>query len=79
LKRPVTEYTNTHALCYQLLRSFMSEALKDNARLTGPDLKQLGRAALEDIDLSLLEAVQPHREPSTEIEQSFEAIVRGGS
>jgi len=73
------EYPNAHALCYHLLRSFMREALKDNARLTGPDFKQLGRADLEDIDLSLLKAVQPRREPGTEIEQSFQAIVGGGS
>jgi hypothetical protein len=72
------EYANTRALCYQILRSFMSEALKDAARLTGPDLKELGRAGLEDVDLSLLQAVQPPGEPGTEIEQSFQAIVGGG-
>ena len=67
------------SLCYQLLRSFMSEALKDITKLSGHDLKEFGRAALEDIDLSLLQAVQPPREPGTEIEQSFQAIVGGGS
>jgi hypothetical protein len=73
------EYANVPALCYQLLRSFLSEALRDTARLTDSDLQELGAAALEDVDLSLMQAVQAPREPSTEIEQSFQAIVRGGS
>jgi hypothetical protein len=73
------EYANVNALSYQLLRSFMSEALKDSTRLTDSALQQLIRAGLEDVDLSSLRAAHPPREPGTEIEQSFQAIVGGGS
>jgi len=76
--RRLPEYANVQALYYQLLRSFMNEALKDSSKLSVRDLKQLGSAALEDIDISLMQAVQPPREPGTEIEKSFEAIVGGG-
>jgi hypothetical protein len=73
------EYANTAAFCHQLLRTFMPEALKDSRRLPQESLQRLRPAALEEVDLSILNAVAPVHEPGTQIEQAFRSILGGAS
>ncbi len=68
------EFPNERALCYQLLRTFMSEALKDERKISATVRRHLLAAALEDVDLDILIAAEPMHEPQSDIEQTFSAI-----
>ncbi len=68
------EFPNERALCYQLLRTFMSEALKDHRRVSPADAGRLHYAGLEDVDLDILISSEPIHEPQSDIEQTFSAI-----
>ena len=68
-------FANEDALCVQLLKTFMPEALKDKRRFSSVVAKQLLSAGLEDVDLTLLEAVSGQSEPRAEEEETFNAIV----
>jgi hypothetical protein len=64
-------------LCYQLLRTFMAFALKDNARIDAQSAQWLKSIALEDVDLSVLDRCRGTEEPRTELEQAFLALCGG--
>ncbi|TWT76198.1 hypothetical protein CA13_66890 [Planctomycetes bacterium CA13] len=72
-------FDNESALTFQLLRTFMGEALKSPTRCSQETLTQLAVASLEDVDLAVLEAAQGSTEPRSPLEQTFEAIVGGVS
>lgn len=71
------EYANEHGFAFQLLRTFMPEALKDGRKLDPTTLEKLRPASLEDVDIHLLEKAEMRFEPRTSIEQTFEALVGG--
>lgn len=52
----------------------MSEALKDEARLTEKAYERVHVAGLEDVDLSILKASTSLHEPNTDVEQEFIAV-----
>jgi hypothetical protein len=70
-------YANEQSLCHHLLRSFMALSLKDPQRVPPADLERIRSAALEDVDLALLQLAAQAHEPGTEIEQAFLAIAGG--
>jgi hypothetical protein len=68
-------FANEHGFAFQILRTFMPEALKDARKLDTATLENLRPASLEDVDTRLLEKAEMRFEPRTAIEQTFEAIV----
>jgi len=70
-------YSNEHALCYHLLRSFMPEALKDTRRCSNDTLNRIRPAGLEDIDINLLSECEGGIEPRSVDETTFAAITKG--
>lgn len=68
-------FATERAMCFQLLNTFLPEALKDERRLSQDDLQRIKAASLEDVDLSLLERIQGSSEPRTNDEQAFLALV----
>ena len=69
-------FENEHAITFQLLRTFMPEALKDSRRCDAATLAHLHPASLEDVDRMLLERPEGFKEPRLLAEQTFEAIAR---
>lgn len=63
-----------NAFCFQLLRTFMPEAVKDLNRCDGLTNANLRAISLEDVDISHLEKSRGLEEPRTEIEQNFAAF-----
>lgn len=72
-------FENESAFLFQLLRTFMSEALKDENKCSENTIQQLGIASLEDVDLSDFRKAESLSEPRTATEQTFEAITGGQS
>lgn len=70
-------FDNESAFTFQLLRTFMPEAIRDDRRCDVRTLMHLRCASLEDVDLSILSKAQMLSEPRTEAEQTFEAILGG--
>ena len=67
-------FATESALCFQLLRTFMAEALKDSGRYGIESEQKLMKIALEDVDLQHLENCRGKEEPRTELEQNFAAF-----
>jgi len=71
-------FSTENALCFQLMRTFMSPVLKDARRCDAETIRGLRVASLEDVDLALLEACEGAAEPRTEVEKTFAALaIRG--
>ena len=70
-------YENESAFQFQLLRTFMPEALKDERKCSKQTIQELRTASLEDVDLSDFENAESNTEPRTPSEQTFEAITGG--
>lgn len=68
-------FNNEQAFAFQMLRTFMPEALKSKRRCSEETLLRLQSAALEDVDVSSFEHAEMLAEPRTTIEQTFAAIV----
>jgi hypothetical protein len=66
------------ALCYQLLRTFLPEALKDDARCSTETLARFPQASLEDVDLRLMRKCDGSTEPRTPYERTFESLLEPG-
>lgn len=75
----IAGFANESALCFQLMRTFMPEALKDEQRCSGTTLAFLRTASLEDVDLTELRKSQGTKEPRSPLEQTFEAIIGGAN
>ncbi len=71
-------FSNERVLTFQLLRTFMPEALRDEQRCGDATLMQLKAASLEDVDLSILRHAEGESEPRSSVEQTFEAMISGG-
>ena len=67
-------FPNEYALCFQLLRTFMSPVLKDERRCDPFMLAQLRVASLEDVDHRMLLACEGTAEPRSQYEKTFTAI-----
>lgn len=67
------------ALCYQLLQTFMKEALKRSLSSNPDASKNLSRLGLEDIDLSSFDRIEGDHEILTQQEKTFRAIINYGS
>ena len=72
-------FSNESALTFQLMRTFMAEALKDEQRCSPDTLQHLRLASLEDVDLLRLRQAQGESEPRSPLEQTFEAMLGGGN
>jgi len=72
-------FANEQAFAFQMLRTFMPEALKDSRKVDAVTLAKLRSASLEDVDLSILEQSEMRNEPRTVEEQTFHAIIGGKS
>ncbi len=70
-------FGNESGFAFQLLRTFMPEALKDPRKCEGGTLERLRVASLEDVDLKILEEAELRNEPRSSVEQTFEALVGG--
>ena len=71
-------FGNSNAICYQLLRTFMPEALKDSNRYDAASNKKLQQISLEDVDFRQLSMSEAMEEPRTDLEQNFYAFDFGG-
>lgn len=69
------EYGTLRALCHHLLHSFMPEALRDTQKLNAEHLSHFQAAALEDVDLSNLRDLTGTKDPGTDIEATFGALL----
>ena len=70
-------FATESALAYQLMRTFMAVALKDERRCDATTIQHLKIACLEDVDLTALREVVGEQEPRSPIEQTFEAMLSG--
>lgn len=68
-------FANESALLFQLLSTFMPEALKDASRLRPETLAKLLPAALEDIDSQCLRRVRGSTEPRANDEETFLSLL----
>jgi len=70
-------FENEEALCFQLLGSFMAEALKDDRCLEEAAMSRLKPLGLEDVDLSSFVKVEGSSEPRSGEEKAFIALASG--
>jgi len=68
-------FANESALSFQLLNTFMPEALKDASRLTSATLDKLRPAGLEDVDYECLRRVRGLTEPRADDEATFLSLL----
>ena len=73
----VDGFSTETALCFQLLRTFMPHALKDDQRCSQVEIAELQKVSLEDVDLSILQHSEGQSEPKTEFEMTFAALNYG--
>lgn len=71
----INGFSTEPALCYQLLQTFMKEALKTSAFSNIAAVKCLKQLGLEDVDLSLVDRVEGDHEILTQHEKTFRAII----
>ena len=72
-------FGNSSAICFQLLRTFMPEALKDSNRYNAESNEKLKQISLEDVDYRQLSVSRAMEEPRTELEQNFHAFDFGAT
>lgn len=66
-------FETEHAFAFQLLRSFMAEARRDDRFYDSETRRELMKAGLEDVDLEFFFTIANRAEPRTEDEETFYA------
>lgn len=73
--REMPEFRFQSALVYNLLETFMPEALLDAKRLSTPDIQRLGAFGLLPVDLTEFYRIRGVLAPRAAIERSFHALL----